>query len=357
MIRSWFRIATFAAGLAIALLASTPSVLAQSGFPFRSPFVRSLPASNYVNGSSTLRAFAPVSKATRYSVVSFNVDGTTVALGTVMDTNGLVLTKASELKKGKLTCLIATNKEVAAEVLGTDSDEDLALVHVNTTALKPVQWTEEDVTIGEWAVTPGIAENPDAVGIISALPRRIRPRRALIGIQFSTDATTSRIDQVMPGLGAEKAGVKSGDVIVAINSTSVTNRVQVTEIVRELKEGQVVTLRVKRADQELEMDVTLMPEPAQTEAVGPGSSRQRNLNRVTGEVSVRADGFERAIEHDTVLLPSLCGGPLVNLEGKAIGLNIARAGRVSSYALPAELVLRVFDQLRAQPVSIDQDDN
>ena len=36
-----------------------------------------------------------------------------------------------------------------------------------------------------------------------------------------------------------------------------------------------------------------------------------------------------------MLQPWLCGGPLVNLDGEAIGLNIARAGRVTTYALPA----------------------
>jgi serine protease Do len=41
----------------------------------------------------------------------------------------------------------------------------------------------------------------------------------------------------------------------------------------------------------------------------------------------------------------LCGGPLVNLDGKAIGLNIARAGRVTTYALPARLVKRILDNL------------
>jgi hypothetical protein len=35
----------------------------------------------------------------------------------------------------------------------------------------------------------------------------------------------------------------------------------------------------------------------------------------------------------------------VNLDGKAIGLDIARAGRVTTYALPARLVKRILDNL------------
>ena len=143
-----------------------------------------LPRNRYRSGEATLSAFAPVSEATRYSIVKLNVNGATVALATIVDTNGLALTKASELKKGKLTCWLATEKEVDAELIGTDEDEDLALVRVHAVGLKPIQWAAGEVAIGQWAITPGIAATPQAVGIISALPHRIRPPRALIGVQF-----------------------------------------------------------------------------------------------------------------------------------------------------------------------------
>jgi serine protease Do len=307
-----------------------------------------LPRSRFLNGTDTLHAFAPISDAARQSVVRLSVDQALVALGTVMDTNGLVLTKASELKKGKLTCWLS-DKEVPAELIGTDDEEDLALVRVKAQGLKPVQWAEENVAVGQWAITPGTSETPSAVGIISALPRRIRPRRALIGVQFDVRTPTPRIDQLLAGLGAEKAGLKPGDVISGVNGSSVTNREQITEILREFREGQTVKLRIQRAEDEFDADVTMMPPPEQT----PGlfSSRQRSLSRVTGEVSQRAEGFEKVIEHDTVLQPWLCGGPLLNLQGKAVGLNIARAGRVTTYALPAELVERTFERLKATPVS------
>ena len=81
---------------------------------------------------------------------------------------------------------------------------------------------------------------------------------------------------------------------------------------------------------------------------------QRRISRLSGEVSQRAEGFEQAIEHDTVLQPWLCGGPLVNLDGKAIGLNIARASRVTTYALPARLVKQILDNLKTRSKSAAQ---
>jgi serine protease Do len=298
-----------------------------------------LPRRRFRSGEATLRALTAVSEATRHSIVKLNLDGETVALGTVMDADGLVLTKASELKAGKLTCWLATDQEVRAEVIGVDEEEDLALVRVQARGLKPVQWSEGEVAIGQWAITPGIAPTPQAIGIISAMPRRIRYPRALIGVQFDYNSASPRIENILPGLGAEKAGLKPGDLIVAVNAAAVTNREQVVESLRDLREGQTVKLRVQRLETQFTAEVRMM-------VLRAGTDSPRRPSRLAVEVSQRAEGFEVAIEHDTVLPPWLCGGPLVNLDGRAIGLNIARASRVSTYALPARLAKRVCADLR-----------
>jgi S1-C subfamily serine protease len=150
-----------------------------------------------------------------------------------------------------------------------------------------------------------------------------------------------------PGLGAEKAGVKPGDVIVAVNNELVTTRERVSEILRDFREGQTVKLRLDRDGRQIDAEVKLMvPRSA-------GFARQRN-NRLAGDTSQRAEGFDEAIEHDTVLPPWLCGGPLVNLDGEAIGLNIARASRVATYALPAPLAQKILQTLKAAPASARQ---
>jgi serine protease Do len=227
-----------------------------------------------------------------------------------------------------------------------DEDADVALVRVHAQGLKPIQWAEEEVCAGEWAITPGIAATPHAVGIVSALPRRIRPQRALIGVQFDFNTSMARIQEVMAGLGAEKAGLKSGDVIKAVNDTAITNREQVAETLREFRAGQTVHLRVQRNEEQIEAQVVLVT--AASALSERGLYPQASLDLFTRDVSQRAEGFEQVIEHDTVLQPWLCGGPLVNLDGKAIGLNIARASRVSTYALPARLVKQILKKLEAK---------
>ena len=70
-----------------ALCLATPSAHAQDRRD-RSP---SLSSDHLKNGAITLRAFVPVAETVRESIVKLEVDGDTVALGTVIDANGLAL--------------------------------------------------------------------------------------------------------------------------------------------------------------------------------------------------------------------------------------------------------------------------
>jgi S1-C subfamily serine protease len=42
------------------------------------------------------------------------------------------------------------------------------------------------------------------------------------------------------------------------------------------------------------------------------------------------------------------GGPLMDLKGLAIGVNIARSDRVTTFALPSSLVKEIADKLKSQ---------
>jgi serine protease Do len=299
-----------------------------------------LARSRWRNGEETLRAFAPVSEAARRSIVKFSVDGKTVVLGTVVDASGLALTKASELQKGKLTCWLASDMQVDAEVIGIDEQEDVALVRVKASGLKPIEWAAERASVGQWAITPGIGPTPHAVGIISALPRRVRLQHAVMGVVFDASTSVPTVEVLQPGFGAQKAGLKAGDIIAAVNGKAVTNRSDVVEELTDYRVGQTVKLAVQRAEERFEVEVELMARLSSDE------NSDRRTRQMSGAVSQRAEGFDQVIEHDTVLTPWLCGGPLMNLDGKAIGMNIARASRVSTFALPAELTKRILENLR-----------
>jgi len=56
-------------------------------------------------------------------------------------------------------------------------------------------------------------------------------------------------------------------------------------------------------------------------------------------------------QHDTPLFPEHCGGPMVDLDGQVVGLNIARRGRAASFALPAQLVKTLIDEMLREDVA------
>ena len=112
-----------------------------------------------------------------------------------------------------------------------------------------------------------------------------------------------------------------------------------------------VKLSVKRGEEELEIEAMLGP----TDEMDAQINRHEFQNQLGGELSRRRAGFPSVFQHDTVLQPNECGGPVVDLDGRAVGINIARAGRVASYAIPAAMVKEVLATLLdAKSVSLDE---
>lgn len=60
--------------------------------------------------------------------------------------------------------------------------------------------------------------------------------------------------------------------------------------------------------------------------------------------SGRCDGFGKVIPRDADLKPAICGGPLFDMDGNFVGLNIARNSRVRSYAIPPAIVRKLVEK-------------
>ena len=86
-------------------------------------------------------------------------------------------------------------------------------------------------------------------------------------------------------------------------------------------------------------------------AVGKPGDLQVTLGLVSGLSgsfrSWRGGQLENLIQTTTDLLPGFSGGPLVDAEGKVIGINSWNFGRGVSRALPVETAERVAESLRA----------
>ena len=83
-------------------------------------------------------------------------------------------------------------------------------------------------------------------------------------------------------------------------------------------------------------------------------SREEFQNQLGGDLSQRRFGFPAAFQHDTVVKPTDCGSPLVNLDGKVVGINIARAGRTETYAIDQETILGLVDEMLTDNPLVEQ---
>jgi serine protease Do len=65
----------------------------------------------------------------------------------------------------------------------------------------------------------------------------------------------------------------------------------------------------------------------------PGA-REQAMDSITASLSKRRWNFSNGIQHDCAISAKDVGGPLISLDGRVMGINIARAGRIQSYAIP-----------------------
>ena len=292
------------------------------------------------NSSQIRQVFDPVSSSAGTATVQVLCNGKPTILGLVVDSSGLVLTKASELK-GKISCRLGLDKSSPAKIVGIHPQHDLALLSIDANALPTAKWnTEPAVSVGSWVIAPGSDGTAMAVGIMSAQTRWIRG--GVLGVFLEPSAGGPKIVGLTPKGGGGKAGLQRGDVIKQINGKPVRDVDAAIFAIGSYLPGDRVELTIARGRKSVEITATL-------DSVHKtfGNTRALFQNSLGVSLSDRRAGFPSALEHDLVLTPSQCGGPLVNLQGDIIGLNIARSGRVSSLAVPADVIFPLIEEMKS----------
>jgi len=290
-----------------------------------------------------LRAFDEAIGDNWKSTVQLIHGGQQIALGAIVDSDGWIVTKFSQLpSSGEINCRLFDGREVAASVVTSVRDQDLALLHIPETNLTAVVWeTSSTPQRGKWLATCDLKATPVAVGVISAGIQSILPKDPRLGVSLEETRGGGAVVMVLPGSGAYDAGVRRGDTVFSVNGKDLETRDAVLKAIKEGgRAGDFIRLGIDRAEKRFEVEARLMD--LTDELLDPTEME------VNGRVSARSTGFSKVFLHDTVLEPQQCGGPLVNLDGKVVGINIARAGRVSSYALPAQTVQPIVVSLLAQ---------
>jgi len=287
---------------------------------------------------ATLRAFREAMGEHWKSTVQIFDQNQQIALGAIARPDGWIVTKSSEIPDSAIEIRLHDGTKIPGVVKVRRPELDLVLIKIDRDGLPAIRWsTDTKVPLGGWIASADSRSLPLALGVVSVEKRNIQAQRALLGIQLSSVHQGPLVENVVVGSGAYRAGILQGDVIIKIEGKPVETRQEVLNYLMTLTAGKRLTVDVNRDSKAISfeaqmMDLTnIMLDPTELQ--------------VNGSVSARSTGFREVIEHDSVLEPQHCGGPIVDVDGNAIGLNIARAGRVSCYALMAKTVSKAIEEM------------
>lgn len=293
--------------------------------------------SNRRDNGDMMKLLQPVCESPGDATVQVFSDGKPVALGVVVGSDGLVLTKRSELSGDPIRVRLPDQRLVNARVAAVRREADLALLQADAEGLQAADFSTVEPEVGSFLISVGRGGRPIGLGVVSVRSRAINAYGRL-GVRLENDEEgNARVDVVVPASGAHDAGVKPGDQILAVDGREAAGRDEVIRVLRDRFPGESVRLTISREGDKVELDAQIREFSLMLES--------ENDVRLNGPRSNRLSGFKSVVQHDTVLDPDQCGGPILDTAGQVIGVNIARAGRVVSYALPAALVVPLVDEM------------
>jgi serine protease Do len=142
------------------------------------------------------------------------------------------------------------------------------------------------------------------------------------------------IKSVMPNSAAELGGLKTGDIITAVNGLQVLDELDFVKAIGKYQAGDTVLLAGISGDKDFVKKAVLQYPPQKT------GSHPAGL--FYGGKSMKRDGFNNVFTQDATVRPTECGGPVFDMNGNFVGINIARFSRTSTIIMPAK---RIIDYL------------
>jgi serine protease Do len=300
--------------------------------------------------------FDDVVATARASMVRVMDGKASVAYGTVVDRDGHAVTKRSQLPEGWQDGSVAletvSGEPLTASVVGVDRTLDLAVLRIPSCPVPPIEWRRSGpIAPGQVLLTPRMNRNGPALGF-AAIERRESERdwsmtpylgvrtEPATGEQLRAAGTASgaRVEEVVQGTAADDAGLQVGDLILAVDGTSIDGRFGLRRSLGDRAAGDRVTLSVFRDGTAIDVVAELRRRPT---AEGGSATRGNTMT----PISAVSTGFGEVFAHDGIVWPEQCGGPVVDLDGNAVGLNVARYDRTATHAIDPKTLMKAVDRV------------
>lgn len=296
---------------------------------------QSLETNFRMTGAGVLDVFEPQRQVIQKCSAVFYDGRKEIAYGVLISSDGYILSKASEIEGiSGLSVRVDRESFKDAKVVLVDPRWDVALVKIEAEGLLPADFADSsDLQQGTWVIVNGATSRTKRrilAGISSAERREIPAEGgAVMGVHIEKAEGRIEIGKVSEGSGADKAGLKEGDVISIVDGKEMKESSELMEYLKDKKAGDILKISVKRGDEVLELDVSLS-------ARGEVFAQATRNDQMSGDFSKRRSGFPRVLQHDILANSATMGGPVLDLAGKVVGMNIARANRAETFAIPVE---------------------
>jgi serine protease Do len=317
----------------------------------------SLQADYRCTGKELLKAFDPQREVLQVSS-AFILDGRKEAgFGTVVSAQGHILVKASEYEALKEPVVIVDKTRYEqVRLLATDLRWDVSLIKVEAEGLVPVKYAPTvDVPLGTWVVTNGVSSRTARralVGVISAKRRQVNPLGGLVmGVNLEEKEGKLLVKGTVPKSGAESSGMKEGDVLLSAGGAKPEKVENLVETLKGKHTGEMVPVQIQRGKETLDLQVKLMSKDELNLLQDEPAQVSRN-DMMSGDFSRRRSDFPCVLQHSILGSSFSIGGPLLDLDGNCLGMNIARANRAESFAIPAEELEALTKQLMEKSATV-----
>lgn len=293
-----------------------------------------------------------------------------LALGLTVHANGWVLTKRTLVDDcHDLNCMLPITYTgelvVSAKVAASSVEHDLALLKLETRGLPVATWAPEPVAVGQLVTSlMGRMREPVQIAVVGATvapeSNSTVPPQLMVYVVEGPNGEAV-IDGLPPGvISAEVDSFRrlfqKGDVLTAIDGHPTPTLAEYGRVLDRVLyavgadgkpdynqaapgsyAGEPVVLSVRRAGQEIALRIIKVHGSSASPLLWQSAPR-----------SIRRDGFPAVFAHDGRLRPEHCGGPVVDLVGRVVGINIARADSTRTLAIPADVVQKVAAELMEQ---------
>ncbi len=303
------------------------------------------------NGKETRQAFRVPQEAIQKSSGVLYEGRRHYGFASLIDQRGYFFAKLSEYQKRETTYLVhKTTIYKELEEVAEIPEWDLILLKVNGQDLPQVTWSSENTEMGKWVVSNGATSKRRRrirVGIISAKTRPVYMKgEVVLPFSWNEDKEKESVfvaDNLDEKLDVIHSDLKEGDQLLRVGEVIIKDTESLEEALLTKVSGDSMTLGMKRGAREFEIEVLLKPR----KEVYPRSGTRNDA--MSGRISERRSGFPLVLQHSIPMTNRSVGGPLCDLDGKCVGMNISAFSRSESYAIPAEKLLEIFNDILKEP--------